>query len=304
MVTLTHFCVKNSRKNSNHFFPGPFSLAPQPPPRSSSSKINEQQEQIRQLLLLQNTISTQKSLLSQRNVPPPTAPKPNVIRSNSEPCSKQQQPSSSNKTCATILSNGETTTDQDQATASSDAKVMTNGIECNGNGLQGQMMSSMSNTSLSSIDSQESVVDGTTGLRKNRQQRLEERHQELLRKQRLLQEQYTQLQQLYRGELPKNLLFNDLKKTASDSNLSQGDQKKSLINLKENQVGLNSPDIAGSCSLDATAASSPLSNGQNGCKKETDKGFSSLSDVENGPPVESSTVKMTSGQKVYRTDLL
>src|SRR5690606_5787334 len=50
-------------------------------------------------------------------------------------------------------------------------------------------------------------------------------------KQRLLQEQYTKLQQLSRGELPKNLLFSELKKTASESSLSAGGDggKKPLI---------------------------------------------------------------------------
>src|SRR5438128_3102281 len=50
---------------------------------------------------------------------------------------------------------------------------------------------SASNSSISSIDSQ-------AGMR-SRQQVLEDRHQELLRKQRLLQEQYSKLQMLSRG---------------------------------------------------------------------------------------------------------
>lgn len=53
---------------------------------------------------------------------------------------------------------------------------------------------------------------------RSRQQVLEDRHQELLRKQRLLQDQYTKLQMLSRGHIPEDLLH-DLKKTGSESNL-------------------------------------------------------------------------------------
>ncbi|XP_017485111.1 PREDICTED: glycine-rich protein 1-like [Rhagoletis zephyria] len=53
----------------------------------------------------------------------------------------------------------------------------------------------------------------------SRQELLEQRHQELLRKQRQLQEQYTRLQQLSRGQIPRGFL-NDLKKTGSESNLA------------------------------------------------------------------------------------
>ena len=51
----------------------------------------------------------------------------------------------------------------------------------------------------------------------SRQELLEQRHQELLRKQRQLQEQYTRLQQLSRGQMGKQ--FGELKKTGSESNL-------------------------------------------------------------------------------------
>lgn len=54
----------------------------------------------------------------------------------------------------------------------------------------------------------------------SRQELLEQRHQELLRKQRQLQEQYTRLQQLSRGQIPRGFLSNDLKKTGSENNLA------------------------------------------------------------------------------------
>ena len=72
---------------------------------------------------------------------------------------------------------------------------------------------STSTTSLSSVDSQNSQSGG-----RSRQQLLEDRHQELLRKQKLLQEQYSRLQLLSRGKMPAGFL-NELKKTGSESNI-------------------------------------------------------------------------------------
>lgn len=114
-----------------------------------------------------------------------------------------------------------------------------------------------SNTSLSSIDSQSSVVLEACKTGKTRQQVLEERHQELLKKQKKLHEQYCRLQQLSRGELP-NILLNDLKKTGSESNILLKSSKSmavsgSLSHLptnkkpscksqsEENQTGSNQP---------------------------------------------------------------
>ncbi|XP_050536556.1 uncharacterized protein LOC126902897 isoform X13 [Daktulosphaira vitifoliae] len=51
----------------------------------------------------------------------------------------------------------------------------------------------------------------------SRQEQLEQRHQELLKKQKALQEQYMRLQQLQRSQLPPDLL--QLKKTGSEGNL-------------------------------------------------------------------------------------
>jgi len=51
----------------------------------------------------------------------------------------------------------------------------------------------------------------------SRQEQLEQRHQELLKKQKALQEQYTRLQQLQRSQPPPDLL--QLKKTGSEGNL-------------------------------------------------------------------------------------
>lgn len=222
--------------------------------------------------MLQTTLSNQKALLGQiaGDCPPPTAPKPNVMRSNSEPCSKIRSKSSLGVEEQNELDN------------------LTNKL----NGLQVKLMPSMSNTSLSSIDSQESVIDIKTGQRRNRQQRLEERHQELLKKQKLLQEQYTKLQQLSRGELPKNMLFNDLKKTASDSNINVGEPKLSRTTERNE----------GNCSNVGTPMNGNTSNETNGKEK---KKIISNGDM-NTSLEESSTSNMISPntQKLFRTDLL
>ncbi|RZF38532.1 hypothetical protein LSTR_LSTR006127 [Laodelphax striatellus] len=69
-------------------------------------------------------------------------------------------------------------------------------------------------SSCESVNSQEGVPGSQNS--QSRQEMLEQRHQELLRKQRALQEQYTRLQQLQRAP-PPDLL--QLKKTGSESNL-------------------------------------------------------------------------------------
>jgi len=75
-------------------------------------------------------------------------------------------------------------------------------------------------SSCESVNSQEGAANAAS--KKVRQEALEQRHQELLRKQRALQEQYARLQQLQRGGAglaaipPPDLL---LKKTGSESNL-------------------------------------------------------------------------------------
>lgn len=169
------------------------SVPPPPPTRSSSnhsSKLNERQDSINQD---ENSIC-----------------KLGVTRSNSEPSSKQ------NFRCkSTPPENGELIdriigdADNNAAISISNKLIMVDNLL--------SLMPSTSSNSLSSVGSQDSVVDGTAG-RKSRQQILEERHQALIKKQKRLQEQYLKLQQLSRVELPKKIL-NELKKTGSESNL-------------------------------------------------------------------------------------
>lgn len=81
----------------------------------------------------------------------------------------------------------------------------------------------------------------------SRQELLEQRHQELLRKQRQLQEQYTRLQQLSRGQIPRGFL-NDLKKTGSESNLAS----KAPANVASNYSGAANGSRMGRVPLSST----------------------------------------------------
>jgi hypothetical protein len=243
--------------------------APQPPPRSSSSKINEQQDQLRQLMLLQTSLSNVKSNSSDR--PPPTLPKPNVIRSNSVPCGQNSV-------------NNATTNGTTENIAFNDTSTS----ECNGSSLKVQMALSISNTSLSSIDSQESVINGSTAQHKSRQQRLEERHQELLRKQRLLQEQYSQLQQLVRGEMPKSLV----------------NEAETALNGKQCDTDLTTNGGAGN-SVEG-ASNELIANGHSTSPDNSHKHNSNTTIINNVSVNQhgDGTVKGTAAQKVYRTDIL
>ncbi|KAK9869705.1 hypothetical protein WA026_003445 [Henosepilachna vigintioctopunctata] len=92
-----------------------------------------------------------------------------------------------------------------------------------GSNLQNLQVSDSDVISASNSSSCESV-NSQDGSKKNRKEELEQRHQELLKKQKALQEQYARLQQLQRGNntavvppAPDQLL----KKTGSESNLLQ-----------------------------------------------------------------------------------
>lgn len=107
------------------------------------------------------------------------------------------------------------------------------------------LMPSTSSNSLSSVGSQDSVVEGTgaalsTGGRKSRQQVLEERHQDLLIKQKKLQAQYKLMVNLLKENLvPKFNLNKNLTETAA--NLTQTND--SIANLKNQSLFKNRDNI-------------------------------------------------------------
>lgn len=151
-----------------------------------------------------------------------------VTRSNSEPSSKQNY-----RPKSTPPEHGELDRVDIMDTNTANLNSISNKLLMMDNLLS--LIPSTSTHSLSSVGSQDSVVDGTAA-RKSRQQILEERHQDLLKKQKRLQEQYVKLQQLSRVDIPKNIL-NELKKTGSESNI----QVVTHLNKGRNQVpnGLN-----------------------------------------------------------------
>lgn len=114
-------------------------------------------------------------------------------------------------------------------------------------------------SSCESVNSQEGAA-----AKKERQEALEQRHQELLRKQRALQEQYARLQQLQRGTatVPTPDLL--LKKTGSESNL--------LAKMGMQGLSAAAPMSGSLTHLASAAASAPLTTAQTTTSKiyETD----------------------------------
>lgn len=159
--------------------------------------------------------------------------------------------------------------------------------------------------SVNSINSQE----GSGVLSKSRQEELESRHQELLRKQKQLQEQYTRLQQLQRSgnstsltspsQVAPDLL--QLKKTGSESNLLH----KLNLNLTI------SPNLSGSLSQLATTTQSnavdaiettDVEANANAVMTSSFTSTSTTSDVVNSSVIASSNPP--TANKVYETDIL
>ena len=204
--------------------------------------------------------------------------------------------------------------------------------------LQGSLDGTPSESS-SSIDSQNgALLDGLVN-RSSRQQVLEDRHQELLRKQRLLQDQYTKLQMLSRGHIPEDLLH-DLKKTGSESNImsksaiganASGSLSQLVPNLKNrpfatlqhpSAAGLRSnpkADVAITSATNGSSSPKPFTLQEvNGFQKSS-SGTSQLSSTTAAKS--SSTINNQSGnccnnsssissgkhvetQKIYETDIL
>ena len=164
-----------------------------------------------------------------------------------------------------------------------------------------------SNTSLASVDSQNGIIN------RSRQQILEERHQELLRKQRLLQQQYSKLQMLSRGQIPlPDSLLNDLKKTGSESNimsksgcppaLGSGSLTQLIPHLKLQQQQMQkhqlSPDVINGnvMRLQVNGKGSPSSP-----KRSPVSTTVSSNSINNN---QNSGKSLIQTQKIYETDIL
>lgn len=246
--------------------PCPFSRsAPAPPPRSSS-RVNDQAQQ---LMLLSSL--TAAALASARTAVPGPA---TVMRSNSVPVSGH--PGLRSKATPTVDDNCRLLNQASiDSVDSQDVHI------------------SDSNSSLASIDSQNG---------RSRQQLLEDRHQELLKKQRLLQDQYTQLQLLSHGQQG---LLNDLKKTGSESNI-----------VSKSGIGVNSsgslsqliPDPSKAKTLPrqqtSPSGSQVMANGSNPMSQtngnQVKQGVNNNSTVQ----MNNNQVKHVETQKIYETDIL
>ncbi|GIY10274.1 coiled-coil domain-containing protein AGAP005037 [Caerostris darwini] len=116
---------------------------------------------------------------------------------------------------------------------------------------------------------------------KNRQELLEQRHQELLRKQKQLQEQYTRLQQIQRGQVFARFgaKTGDLKKTGSESNILS---KAGLLTLATASGSMQHLAVTGSISNPVTGSKSSPSTSPN---------------LGKGGP-------HSPGTKIYETDIL
>lgn len=144
-----------------------------------------------------------------------------------------------------------------------------------------QVMTDSDPISASNSSSCESVNSQDGSKKTTRKEELEQRHQELLRKQKALQEQYARLQQLQRGNntlavvppAPDQLL----KKTGSESNLLQ-------------KMGLHMSTTAMTGSLTHL----PNANNPGGSKGGEEQSNSSSSSV----------TSTTTTNKVYETDIL
>ncbi|XP_071038407.1 coiled-coil domain-containing protein AGAP005037 isoform X5 [Parasteatoda tepidariorum] len=100
---------------------------------------------------------------------------------------------------------------------------------------------------------------------KNRQELLEARHQELLKKQKQLQEQYTRLQQIQRNQVFSRLggKTGDLKKTGSESNILS---KAGLLSLTTASGSMQHLAVTGSISNPITGSKSSPSSSPNPSK--------------------------------------
>lgn len=156
-------------------------------------------------------------------------------------------------------------------------------VQINSDGPENKInpMSTSNSSSCESVNSQEGAKKGS------RKEELEQRHQELLKKQKALQEQYARLQQLQRGNntltvVPPapDLL---LKKTGSESNLLQ---KMGLQMAAPQQM-------TGSLTHLANASLSTIQ--QNNTPANT---------VSSDAPVVNSNAGQTTTAKVYETDIL
>lgn len=127
----------------------------------------------------------------------------------------------------------------------------------------------------------------------SRQELLEQRHQELLHKQRQLQEQYTRLQQLSKRPMSARGFLNDLKKTGSESNIvaKTNDTNIGQISSTTTNIANNNDNKTNS----TTTVHGSLHNIAN--TGQSDKNFTNVPASDVPPPI-------ASARKTFETDIL
>lgn len=140
-------------------------------------------------------------------------------------------------------------------------------------------------------------VDSQEGLKKTRKEELEQRHQELLKKQKALQEQYARLQQLQRGNNTLAILPTAadqlLKKTGSESNLLQ----KMGLQLTTSQMTGSLTNLPNTTSANAVNKITVTNINPN-------PNSSDVTVPENLDDVNKNTNSNVQTNKVYETDIL
>lgn len=154
-----------------------------------------------------------------------------------------------------------------------------------GSNLQVQPPPGEANLAASNSSSCESVNSQEGAKKGSRKEELEQRHQELLRKQKALQEQYARLQQLQRGNNTLTVVPPTpdllLKKTGSESNLLQ-------------KMGLQM-----SASQQMTGSLTHLASAVNQNNQNSQTAVPATGNTENTPAANNTTTN-----KVYETDIL
>ncbi|XP_055940640.1 coiled-coil domain-containing protein AGAP005037-like isoform X4 [Argiope bruennichi] len=277
-------------------------VPPPPPPRTTSrSPVTSPTEAV--------TATTAKavplrSALAMRNPPPQRSSSVPTPRGSSHPTLRQTastrpssrerpdppsapQPSSSQASKEAILRTSALNDEpppRDQLSSNSSSSESVNSQE----GLQMALQAAKAEQKKVSAQLRNELQDEVftlgsqkKGGPKNRQELLEQRHQELLRKQKQLQEQYTRLQQIQRGQVFARFgaKTGDLKKTGSESNILS---KAGLLTL-----------ATASGSMQHLAVTGSVSNPIAGSKSSP----SSSPNLGKGGP-------HSPGNKIYETDIL
>ncbi|XP_054711161.1 coiled-coil domain-containing protein AGAP005037-like [Uloborus diversus] len=267
-------------------------VPPPPPPRTTSrSPVVSPTE-----ALTAKPVQTLRSVLASRNPPPQRSSSMPTPRGSSHPMLRQtastrqssrerpdppSAPPPSSASSKEVLVRTSALNDEppprDQLSSNSSSSESVNSQE----GLQMALQAAKAEQLKVSQQLRNELQDELAPGSKNRQELLEARHQELLRKQKQLQEQYTRLQQIQRGQVFARFgaKTGDLKKTGSESNILS---KAGLLSL-----------AAASGSMQHLAVTGSVSNPISGSKTSP-----------SSSPIPEKGGAHSPAQKIFETDIL